>query len=260
MKEVVLSERTGAVLRLTINRPERRNALNEAVCRGLADGVDVAERTPGVRVVVITGAGEKAFCAGGDMKTGAGGAPFVLDPANPKHYVIDLFRRLEACGLPTIARVNGHALAGGLGLVCACDMAIGAGNARFGVPETRIGLFPMMILAYMMRIIPRRKLFEICMTGEPFSAEQALALDILNYAVPASDLDAKLEWLIDRITDKTPTGIKLGKQAFRAIEDMPLDKAFEYTQLMLPIMSMTEDAREGMNAFNEKRAPEWPGK
>ncbi len=98
------------------------------------------------------------------------------------------------------------------------------------------------------------------MTGEPFSAEQALALDILNYAVPASDLDEKLEWLIDRITDKTPTGIKLGKQAFRAIEDMPLDKAFEYTQLMLPIMSMTEDAREGMNAFNEKRAPEWPGK
>ncbi len=156
MEEVVLSERTGAVLRLTINRPERRNALNEAVCRGLADGVDVAERTPGVRVVVITGAGEKAFCAGGDMKTGAGGAPFVLDPANPKHYVIDLFRRLEACGLPTIARVNGHALAGGLGPRVRLRHGPLVRETRVSVcPETRVGLFPMMILAYMMRIIPR---------------------------------------------------------------------------------------------------------
>ena len=178
----------------------------------------------------------------------------------PRHYVIQLFRRLERCGVPVIARVNGHALAGGLGLVCACDMAVSTDVAQFGVPESKLGLFPMMILSYMMRIIPRRKLYEIATTGESFSAAEALAMDIVNHVVPAAELDAKLEWLIARIADKSPTAIKLGKQAFRAIEDMPLDKAFEYTQLMLPLMAMTADAKEGFAAFNEKRAPQWPGK
>ena len=247
-------------MRLTINRPERRNALNEEVCRALAAGVDAAEADPAVRVVVITGAGDKAFCAGGDLKPGADGTPFTIDPARPRHYVIDLFRRLEACTRPVVARVNGHALAGGLGLVCACDMAVGVEQASLGVPETRVGLFPMMILSYMMRIVPRRKLFEMTITGEPFSAAEALELGILNYAVPAAELDERVDWLVARIVDKSPTGIRLGKQAFRAIEDMPLDKAFEYTQLMLPIMAMTEDAREGFAAFNEKRDPVWRGR
>ncbi len=260
MSEVVLSAREGAVMRLTINRPERRNALNEEVCRALAAGVDAAEADPAVRVVVITGAGDKAFCAGGDLKPGADGTPFTIDPARPRHYVIDLFRRLEACTRPVVARVNGHALAGGLGLVCACDMAVGVEHASLGVPETRVGLFPMMILSYMMRIVPRRKLFEMTITGEPFSAAEALELGILNYAVPAAELDERVDWLVARIVDKSPTGIRLGKQAFRAIEDMPLDKAFEYTQLMLPIMAMTEDAREGFAAFNEKRDPVWRGR
>lgn len=260
MNDVVLADRDGAVLRITINRPERRNALNEEVCAGIAAAIDVAEATGEVRVIVLTGSGEKVFCAGGDLKPGADGTPFVIDPANPRHYVIHLFRRIERCGLPIIARVNGHALAGGLGLVCACDMAVAADHAQFGVPETRLGLFPMMILSYMMRIIPRRKLYEISTTGESFSAAEALAMDIVNYVVPAADLDAKLAWLVARIADKSPTAIKLGKQAFRAIEDMPLDKAFEYTQLMLPIMAMTADAKEGFAAFNEKRAPRWPGK
>ncbi len=260
MNEVVLSARDGAVMRLTINRPERRNALNEEVCRALAAGIDAAEADAAVRVVVITGAGDKAFCAGGDLKPGADGTPFTIDPARPRHYVIDLFRRLEACTRPVVARVNGHALAGGLGLVCACDMAVGVEHASLGVPETRVGLFPMMILSYMMRIVPRRKLFEMTITGEPFSAAEALELGILNYAVPAAELDARVDWLIARIVDKSPTGIRLGKQAFRAIEDMPLDKAFEYTQLMLPIMAMTEDAREGFAAFNEKRDPVWRGR
>lgn len=260
MNEVVKTDRDGAVLRITINRPERRNALNEEVCAGIAAAIDEAEATHGVRVIVLTGSGDKVFCAGGDLKPGADGTPFVIDPANPRHYVIQLFRRLERCGVPVIARVNGHALAGGLGLVCACDMAVSTDVAQFGVPECKLGLFPMMILSYLMRIIPRRKLYEIATTGEPFSAAEALAMDIVNHVVPAAQLDAKLEWLIARIADKSPTAIKLGKQAFRAIEDMPLDKAFEYTQLMLPLMAMTADAKEGFAAFNEKRAPQWPGK
>jgi len=260
MAELVLRETAGAVMRLTINRPERRNALNEDICAGLAAGIAAAEQSEGVRAIVITGAGDKAFCAGGDLKTGADGAPFTVDPAHPSHYVIKLFRRIEACGLPILARVNGHALAGGLGLVCACDMAVGVEHAQLGVPESRIGLFPMMILSYMMRIVPRRKLFEMCITGEPWTAAEALELGLLSYVVPAAALDERLDWLLARIVDKSPTAIRLGKQAFRAIEDMPLDKAFEYTQLMLPLMAMTEDAREGFAAFNDKRAPRFPGR
>lgn len=260
MSDVVLHESEGAVMRLVINRPQRRNALNEEVCAGIEAGLDAAEGDPAVRVVVLTGAGDKAFCAGGDLKPGADGAPFELNAADPRHYVIHLFRRMERCRLPTIARVNGHALAGGLGLVCACDLAIGVEHATLGVPESRIGLFPMMILAYMMRIVPRRKLFEMTITGEPFSAHEALELGLLNYVVAADALDDRLDWLVARIADKSPTAIKLGKQAFRAIEDLPLDKAFEYTQLMLPVMAQTADAREGFAAFNEKRAPQWPGR
>ncbi|MEX2481831.1 MAG: enoyl-CoA hydratase-related protein [Gammaproteobacteria bacterium] len=260
MSESVVREAAGIIMRLIINRPERRNALNEDVCAGIAAGIDAAERDGAIRAIVLTGAGDKAFCAGGDMKPGADGAPFVADPADPRHYVVSLFRRMESCGLPIVARVNGHALAGGLGLVCACDMAVGVEHAKFGVPETKVGLFPMMILSYLMRIVPRRKLFEMSITGEPWSAAEALDLGLLNYAVPADELDQRLDWLLERMVDKSPTGIRLGKQAFRAIEDMPLDKAFEYTQLMLPLMAMTEDAREGFAAFNEKRAPRFSGR
>lgn len=260
MNESVLVEREGAAVRISINRPERRNAMNEDVCRGILRGIDEAESQDGVRVIVLTGSGDKAFCAGGDLKPNADGTPFTIDPADPKHYVVSLFRRMESCGLPILARVNGHALAGGMGLVCACDLAIATRAAKFGVPESGLGIFPMMIMPYMMRIIPRRKLFEISMTGELFDADEALELGIVNYVTEPDTLDEKVAWLIGRLADKSPSAIRLGKQAFRTIEDMPLDKAFDYTQLMLPIMSMTEDAREGMAAFNEKRAPRWTGR
>lgn len=260
MPDPVVVEREATVMRIAINRPERRNAINEDVCRGIAAGIDAAEADGDVRAVVLTGAGDKAFCAGGDLKPNADGTPFTIDPAHPHHYVVSLFRRMEACGLPIVARVNGHALAGGLGLVCACDMAIAVRGAKFGVPESGLGIFPMMIMPYMMRIIPRRKLFEVCMTGEPFDADEALELGIVNYAVDPDGLDEKLDWLLERLVNKSPTAIRLGKQAFRTIEDMPMGKAFDYTQLMLPIMSMTEDAREGMAAFNEKRTPRWTGR
>jgi len=260
MTDTVLSELRGAAWWITLNRPERRNAINEALCAGVADALDRAEATPAARAIVLTGAGDQSFCAGGDLKPSADGSPFALEPSEPNHYVVRLFRRLQACRLPVVARINGNAMAGGLGLVCACDMAIAVSNARFGVPETRIGLFPMMILPYMMRLIPRRRLLEMCITGELFDAQEALALDIVNYVVEPDALDAKLDWLLARIVDKSPTAIRIGKQMFRAIEDMTLDQAFELTQVMLPLMAQSEDAKEGFAAFNEKRAPRWTGR
>jgi len=159
-----------------------------------------------------------------------------------------------------IARVNGHALAGGFGLVCACDFAIVVDHARLGVPEARIGIFPMMILPFMLRTIPRRKLLELCVTGEPISAADALTHGIVNHVVPASGLDEKVNGLIASIVASSPTAISIGRRALATIDSLPLSAGLEYAQRVLPQLARTEDAREGFRAFNEKRVPVWPGR
>jgi len=257
---VVLHELRGAVQWIIINRPERRNALNEAVAHGIAEGLRSAASQPEVRAIVLTGAGDRAFCAGGDLQPAADGSPFEADPARPHNPVIQLFKEFERCELPTLARVNGHALAGGLGLVCACDLAIAAESATLGVPESGIGLFPMMILPYMARTLPRRKLFEWCITGARWTARQALEADLLNAVAPDAELDDRVDRLLAQIVDKSPTAIRLGKMGFHAIQDMTIPQAFEYTQMVLPMMARTEDAKEGFAAFREKRAPRWTGR
>jgi len=252
-------KRENAVLTITINRAERRNALNEAVAKGIAAGLDGAEADRSIRVVVLTGAGKDAFCAGGDMKPAADGAPFTIDPADPRHYVADLLRRMDACRLPLIARLNGHALAGGFGLACACDLVVAREDALLGVPEVRVGLFPMMILPYLLRVVPYRVLMDLCLSGEPITAVEAARLNIVNSTAPATELDAKVAALVDRVAVKSPSGIRLGKQALSKIREMSVDSALEYAQFMLANMARTRDAREGFAAFNERRAPQWTG-
>jgi len=168
--EPVIVERRGAVLWASINREERRNALNEQVARGIHAALDAAEADSAIRAVVLTGTGERAFCAGGDLQLQADGTPFTIDEADPRHYVARLLRRMDACRLPLIARINGHALAGGFGLVCACDLAVAREDALIGVTEGKVGLFPMMILPYLLRTIPYRRMMELCITGEPITA------------------------------------------------------------------------------------------
>jgi enoyl-CoA hydratase/carnithine racemase len=257
--EVIL-ERRGAVQWITINRPERRNALNDGVFEGIAAGLRAAAEAPDVRAVVLTGAGDKAFCAGADLKKDDENRPFPFDPAQPKHRLIRLFEQFESCNAPIIARVNGHVLAGGMGLLCACDMAVAVETALVGTPEVKVGVFPMMIMAYVQRIVPRRKLLEMVLTGEPWSAGEARELGLFNYVVPGEELDDKVDWLLGRLLDKSPTAIRLGKDAFHAIQDMALPQALAYSQNKLPLMTLTEDAQEGIRAFNEKRAPNWSGK
>ncbi|GGF52474.1 enoyl-CoA hydratase [Azorhizobium oxalatiphilum] len=257
MSAVVRTERRGMVMTLTIDREARRNALNADVAAGICAGLDASEADRGVRAVVLTGAGDKAFCAGGDLQPNAEGTPFTIDAADPRHYVAGLIRRMEACRLPLVARVNGHALAGGFGLVSGCDLVVAREDALLGVTEVKVGLFPMMILPALLRTVPARLLMEMCLTGEPITARAALADRIVNYAVPAAELDAKTDWLLGRITDKSPTGIRLGKQALGKVREMPVDTALEYAQFMLANMARTEDAREGFAAFAAKRAPQW---
>lgn len=257
--QVVRTETRGPVFWITIDRAERRNAINDEVAHGIAAGLRDAESRPEIRAVVLTGAGDQAFCAGGDLRAGPGDSPFESDPARLDNAILDLFRTFEQCGLPTIARVNGHALAGGLGLMCACDLAIAVDTATFGVPETGVGLFPMMILPYLLRAMPRRRLLEWCITGARYGAADALEAELVNRVVPAADLDREIDVLLAQITSRSPTAIRLGKRGLRAVEDMALSQAFEYAGLMLPNMARTEDAREGFRAFREKRRPDFSG-
>jgi enoyl-CoA hydratase/carnithine racemase len=259
MSDPVLVERRGAVQWLIINREERRNALNEQVVKIIDAGIAAAVADREVRAIVLTGAGDKAFCAGADLAKGTQGFAFSVDFSRPRHYVVDLFKRMQECTLPIIARVNGHVMAGGFGLLCACDLAIAADDIRIGTTEAKIGVTPMMILPYMMRVLPPRRLQEMCITGEQFTARDALDWGVLNYSVPRAEMDSKLDWLLARITDKSPTALRLGKQAYNAMRDMSLRESLEFAQAMVPVMSSTQDAREGMAAFQEKRAPNFTG-
>ena len=258
--DMVLTKFDNRVFRITINRPERRNALNDDVILGLISAFETARSTPDCRAIVLTGAGDRAFCAGGDIKAGEDGGPFTGDMSQPSHLIISLFGLMERCNLPIIARVNGHAFGGGTGLVCACDIAVMASTAKIGTPEVKIGLFPMMIVPHMVRVVPKRRLLEMFITGEPWSAAQALEFGIINYVAEPDDLDARVDGLLAGIVERSPSAVRLGKYAYHAMQDMTIDQSFRFAETMLPRMAMTEDAKEGFSAFIEKRAPNWTGK
>lgn len=257
--EVRLQAR-GAVFWITIDRQARRNALNEQVVARIREGLDLAAADPACRAVVLTGAGDRAFCAGADLNKSVQGGAFEVDYAQTRHYLVGLLRHLQACPLPVVARVNGAAMAGGFGLLCSCDMAVAADDAVFATPESKIGLTPMMILPSMLRVVPQRKLMEMCVTGEPYTADEALALGIVNHVVPRAELDARLDWLLARIVGRSPTAVRTGKQAYQAMRDMAMFEALEYAQAMVPVMASTQDAREGLAAFQDKRPPVWTGR
>jgi methylglutaconyl-CoA hydratase len=257
MTNEVLHERRDAAFWITINRPERRNAINAAVIAGIAEGYRLAHEDADVRVIVLTGADDKAFCAGADLQPGNA---FAFDASRPNAPYADLLRTAQNATKPAVARVNGACLAGGIGLLCMTDMAVAADSARFGLPEVKVGVFPMQVLSLLLTLVPRRIVNEWCITGEPFDATAALAAGLLNHVVPATELDAKVEWLIGRIADKSPTAIRRGKYAMRAIAAMSFDEAVAYTESQIALLGMTEDAKEGVAAFAEKRKPVWTGR
>ena len=254
----LLITREGAVLRLTLNREARRNALNEQVMDALRIALSDAMEQRDIRAVLLTGAGDKAFCAGGDLKPSAD--TFGFDPSEPRTPFAKLLRVAKSCDIPIVARVNGHCLAGGMGLLAMCDMAVSTDTALFGLPEVKVGMFPVQVAALLERQIPARKFDEMAMTGEPITAQEAKEIGLVNHVVPAAELDAKTDWLLSRIIDKSPVAIRRGKYAMRATRDMSLTEALTFMEAQLGIFGMTQDAKEGLAAFNEKRAPEWPNR
>jgi enoyl-CoA hydratase/carnithine racemase len=242
---------------LTIDRPESRNALTPGVLAGLRAGVARAAADTEIRAIVLTGAGDKAFCAGGDLKFGGG---LQVDPARTTTDYAELLRALMTCTLPIVARVNGHCLAGGMGLLAVCDLAVAADGVSFGLPEVKVGLFPMQVLSVLRPLVGERMLAELCLTGEPLDARAACAAGLVNYVAAPGELDAKVGWLVARLVDKSPTAQRRGKYALRTIAGMNWLSALPYLETQLATLVQTEDAREGQRAFVERRAPRWTGR
>lgn len=236
--------------------------MNGAVLSGLRDRLIEAKTDPDVRVVVLTGAGEKAFCAGADleqtMPTDAGGG------AVGAHYgrgaLAEVFLEMFSLGMPTITRVNGHALAGGFGLALASDIVIAADHATFGTPEINVGLWPMMISVILTRAMPPKVALELMMTGRRVDGDEALAIGFVNRVVAAADLDATVREVAGVLASKSPAAMRLGRDAFYATLDLPADRALPHLQAALAVVAQTEDAVEGMTAFLQKREPEWKGR
>jgi enoyl-CoA hydratase/carnithine racemase len=254
MTTFVKESRQDGRLVLTIDRPERRNALNAEVIAALQDALHRVKADPTARAVVLTGAGEEAFCAGADL----GASAFEFDYATPTIAYADLLRTARTLTVPLVARVNGACMAGGMGLLAMCDLAIAAPHAIFGLPEAKVGVFPMQVLAVLQSQVPQRCLAQLCLTGDPVDAARAREIGLVNEV--ADDLDGALERLLTRLLSNSPTALRRGLYAMKAMGSMSFEEAIAFGEGQIGLLAMTQDAREGIAAFKEKRRPQWTGK
>lgn len=256
--ELVLVQLNERVATVTLNRPDKRNALSPALLTALQTTLEQLAANTDAGVIVLTGAGDRAFCAGADLSSAPQGG--MLAQHEAREQFVDLLRTMAELGKPIIARVNGAVRGGGLGLVLACDLAVAADDVTFATPEIERGLFPMMIMALIFRNIGRKRAMELVLTGEPINAADAARIGVINRVVSRDDLDAAVQALAGRIAGFSPAALKLGRDAFYHSEDMDLWSALEFLRSQLTLNTMTEDAFEGVTAFFEKRAPRWKGR
>ncbi len=246
------------VARITINRPERRNALTWTAVEELGRCLAAAGGDAEVRVVVLTGAGEAAFCSGIDLSAMASGAS-VAALHQARGRLAAVFGQLWSLGKPVIAAVRGYAVAGGFGLALACDLVVCSEESVFAAPEIDIGLWPFMITVPLVRSMPPKKALELMLTGRRVSATEGERLGFVNQVVPAAELDTVVRELAATLAAKSATAMKLGRDSFYAVWDLAAGEALAVLHPLLSVVTGTDDAREGMAAFREKRPPEWSG-
>jgi enoyl-CoA hydratase/carnithine racemase len=240
---------------ITIDDPARRNPMSVATMEALRDATRKAVDDPSVRVLVYTGAGDQAFSAGGDLS-----GSFVDDPVGlhrARGALADLFRLMVRGGKPTVARVNGHALAGGFGLAVACDVTVCVEGAKLGMSEVRVGLWPMMVSALLARVMPRKAALELMLTGRLIDPYEAQRLGAVSRVVARADLDAAVTETVDSLLAHSAVTTMIGRDSFYGMVDLDFDNALDRLQTGLTATAMTADAAEGIAAFLEKRAPEW---
>jgi 3-hydroxypropionyl-coenzyme A dehydratase len=256
---ILYDVRKDGVATVTLNSPQNRNALTEALLRDLTSAFESARDDERVRCVVLTSSHDKVFSAGGSLDQFAAEVPPVHKHFGTAEFP-RLFRTIMGLGKPTVCAANGHVLAGALGLALCCDLIVASDAATFGTPEINVGVFPFMIMALIYRNVPRKKTNELLLLGERISAEEAREAGIVNRVVPPAELGAAVdEWAV-KLAAKSPVLMRLGKEAMYRQLDMPFEDALDYLRAQLSIAFTTEDIQEGVTAFFEKRAPVWSGR
>ena len=259
LTEVLYEAGDDGVATITLNRPDRRNPLSGQMLADLHTALQAARADSAVRVVVLTGAGDKAFCAGADLAGFAGDATEV-DRHRGRGLFVDVFVACERLGKPLVGCINGHALAGGFGLAMCCDLLVASERASFGTPEIRVGVWPMMIMSIVVRNLGRKRALELFMTGDRIDAATARDWGIVNRVVPHDEVrDSAHRWAAE-LAAWSPLIMQLGRDAFYATDSLDYETALRYLQAQLTVVSMTEDFREGVTAFLEKRAPTFRGR
>ncbi len=243
---------------ITINREANRNSISSEAVTLFLEALETAEKDDTVRVVCVSGAGERIFCSGADLGGGIGTSGGQENLAF-KNYA-KLITRLASFPKPTLAKINGHCMAGGTGFMLACDIVIAKEDAKFGTPEVNVGLFPMMIGALIFRNVLRKKAMEMILLGEKLNAKDALKMGMITRAVPKDQFEFHVEQVLKTITSKSPIGLRIGKEAFRDIETMDIEESVNFLSEKLIEVASTEDAIEGITAFFEKRTPKFKGK
>ncbi|MBU0462706.1 MAG: enoyl-CoA hydratase/isomerase family protein [Proteobacteria bacterium] len=243
---------------ITINREKQRNSISVEAVNLFLEYLDEAQKDDEVWVVCVTAAGEKIFCSGADLAGSIGKAG---EPAGKafQNYA-KLLTKISKFPKPTVARINGHCMAGGTGFMLACDIVIARDDIKFGTPEVNVGLFPMMIGALIFRNVLRKKAMEMILLGEKLSAAQAFEMGLVTRIYPLESFEEEVEKVLTSLTLKSPIGMKIGKQAFNAIDTMPLEEAVNFLSERLAEVASTDDAVEGITAFIEKRQPVFTGK
>lgn len=253
----VLIERSGARATVTINRPDQRNALSNEVLGLLRAAVAEVKADPKVRVLVLAGAGDRAFCAGGDLRQMGEAPPDAFDSHRGRSNLAGLFRDLWELGKPTVARVQGYALAGGFGLATACDFIVASDRAQFGIPEVTFGLWPYMISVPLMHAMPPKTALRYMMTGERISAEKGRDLGFVTELAPHDQLDEVLDAFVARLAQASPQAVALGRTSFYTVLNHDMDARLRMLEALLTVSLGMPDAVEGMQAMAEKREPAW---
>ena len=254
------AERDGKVLRLVIDREDKRNSLSREVLQGLVDGVHTATEDERITVVVVASAGEKVFSAGADLSVMAADATG-LEQHEGRGLLKDLVVAIRACPKPVVARVQGLCLAGGIGLAAGCDVVLARETAAFGMPEVERGLWPFMVSALLTRHVSPKHAMDYMLTGERFDAGTAYRMGLVSRVLPAETFDADVDAYVDKVANAAPVAVRLGKAAWvAAAETGPLPAALEAMQAQLSLLTTTKDVAEGIAAFFEKRDPRWTGR
>lgn len=255
MSEDILVDKQDGCATVTINRPRVHNVLTGEMYQGLADLLLALDREPDVRVIRLTGAGDRAFCAGSDVRAFLDRS--VVDRARHFEKVARLMETPSRIAKPVVATVRGYALGGGCALTAACDVAIATEDATLGVPELEVGIFPMTIMPVICRAVGARKAFELLVLGRKLSGAEAARIGLVNVAVPAAEYEQTVDDWIGRLLAFSALQVQMGKQAFYTMLDTEAGKATRFLANVMAISASAADAREGITAFLEKRQPTW---